>query len=200
MTRRETPRPTDTYTAQRGIVSRVVLTISGPQPARITTLATGTRAEALTIELPDLVMQFTAAAQVQHLRGFLAFAATASMGMVPEHPLTAPISQRFSATMRSTITWTGLPSATVTRELMGGGTVATTLPYVALQYDPMVLRILDLAALESLGETLAAAHRTAVGAFTDGPTHRADPTKVDWRPDNYHDFVLRDHAKRQYRR
>ncbi|MDF3284995.1 hypothetical protein [Gordonia sp. N1V] len=188
--RRETPRPTDTIVVTRGVVTRLVISAVGEQKYRITTLAEGTRSASLQLELPDLVMQFTSAAQVQHMRGFLAFAQAATMGMLEHHPLTQTLSARCSAYMRNTVVWERVPSATVSRDAITTG--GQPIPFLVLYYDPLTLRILDLTAYRALTEAFARAHRTAVGVFPDGGAHRADPTKPEWQPDEYADFIRRD--------
>lgn len=187
-TSRETPKPTDTIHVTRGVVTRLVVSAVGEQQFRITTLAEGTRSASLQLELPDLVMQFTSAAQVQHMRGFLAFAQSATMGMREHLQIPTSLSARLSAHMRNTIAWQRVPSATVSRDRIA----ASQDPILTLYYDPLTLRVLDLTAYRSLGDAFARAHRIAVAVFHDGGTHRADPTKPDWQPDEYADFIRQD--------
>ncbi|MFW0797628.1 hypothetical protein AAFP30_27750 [Gordonia sp. CPCC 205515] len=175
------PRLRDQLTTQ-GVVSRLVVTMTGRQDYRITTTAASTDSAALQLELPDLVMQFTSAEQVQHLLGFVAFGVQASMGMVTNYAQYDPTPQQV-ARMRNTVTWIATPTGTATREQMTHTVIkGQTIPYLTLVFDPVALRVLDTTALRSLIDALRTAHRTAIAVFPDGRQYTADPTRRDWKP------------------
>lgn len=177
------------------IVTRLTLSMAGEQTCRITTTAADTHAAALQLELPNIVMQFTSAAQVQHMLGFAAFGVQASMDMITSYPLTDPAPMQ-TAQMRNTVTWLSLPTGTVAREEMPNPMrelarahhtyppvhMTKPIPYLVLAFEPVILRVLDTTALRSLIDALRRAHTTAVAIFPDGRQFKADPTRPNWKP------------------
>lgn len=158
--------------SENAVVTRLIVTAVGNQQPTITTTANGLDQASLQLTLPSLIIQFTSCEQVQHLRGLLAFAGPATMGMGQHHHV--PL-DNFDVQMRNTITILKPQAGTVTRELISG-----RMPYIVIHWGPLTWRILDRTAYESLTETLERTHKTAATVFPDGHRHRTDPTRPNW--------------------
>lgn len=168
--------------ALAGVVTQIVVTLSGNFTGAIDTYGAGSDQARLILRLGKVHMTFTSAEQVQHLRGYVAMAKDGMRAAQALATLPVVESDESEAATVAAITWSKTPHGVFEIEELYIPRLRRPVSYVALTVGPVTFRILDRIALGCAMELLGRAHKIAVTAFPDGRAWRENPTNASWHP------------------
>ncbi|MDG4667932.1 hypothetical protein [Mycobacterium sp. 236(2023)] len=129
------------------------------------------------------LMTFYSAAAVQGLLEAFAAARGASTRLPRRMaPPSGPAPQGPFARTTLAVEWTRRPAYCVVPQSGTTKAGTTTAHWIDLHCGPLTFQIRDHIALTSTLLLLTRTHKTATAVFLDGPRHRTDPTRDDYRP------------------